>query len=121
MDEATGPFQRDQETMGQDEIREFILSELADIRMTDQNTLTQQIIAQGGDLEMKSDEACSITGSLEGKLGRELVGPEALDPTHLTSVNRLSAILHESMHQPPKKTTGKQQRGQEKKGDDQNH
>jgi hypothetical protein len=102
MDEAIDPLQPGRETMSQEQIREFVLSELADLRMVDRDTLEREIATQGGDLTMDSQEGLSITGGLEGKLGRGLAGPETLDPKVLISVNRLTSLLHESMQKPPK-------------------
>ncbi len=86
-----------------DDVRHFILEQLAEIRLVDASILKQEIAHNGGDLEIKSDEGTSITGGLEGVIGRELAGPEDIDPRHYTSVERLTHLLHESLQKPPKR------------------
>ena len=86
-----------------DDVRHFILEQLAEIRLVDASILEQEIAHNGGDLEIKSDEGTSITGGLEGVLGRELTGPEDIDPRYYTSVERLAQLLHESLQKPPKR------------------
>jgi hypothetical protein len=84
-------------------IRHFIITQLAEIRLVEASTIEQEIARNGGDLEIKSDEGTSITGGLEGTLGRELTGPEEISPRYYTSVERLTSILYQSMQKPPKR------------------
>jgi len=86
-----------------EDIRRYILEKLAEIRLVDVSDLEQEAAQNGGDLEIKSDEGTSITGGLEGILGREITGPEDIDPRHYTSLERLTKLHHVNLQKPPKK------------------
>jgi hypothetical protein len=93
-----------------DDIHRFIRHKLAEIRQMDANILEQEIVHNGGDLDIDSEEGAGIAYGLEGVVGRDLVEPQDLKPDNFTSIKRLSDLLHKNMQKSPKKNSQKRSR-----------
>ena len=69
----------------------------------DSDALEQQIVHNGEDLGMDSEEGAAIAYGLEGVIGRELIGQRDLKPENFTSVKRLSDLLYKNMQKQSRK------------------
>jgi hypothetical protein len=83
-----------------DDIRHFVLTELAKIQASTVPEIEQQIQGQGGDMEIDSPEGVSIAHGLEGHLGRDLVKASDLLPNNFNSIESLTKYLYESSQRP---------------------
>ena len=95
------------QTFSREDIRHFIIDNLADINCTDASTLEQEATQGGGDLDMDSEAGAAIAHKLEGIVGRDLVRARDLKPDNFKSVNRLTDLLYRNSQQPPRRTPHK--------------
>jgi acyl carrier protein len=76
----------------ENDIRRYIIEELAAIRATDIASIETEIASNAGDMEIDSVQAVSVLGGLEGRLHRQLPGIEDIDPKQLTSMRKLTEL-----------------------------
>jgi hypothetical protein len=89
------------------DIHHFICEKLAEIRLTSIDVLEQEMVSNGGDLDIDSEEGASVAYGLEGAIGRKLVGSQDIKRENFTSIKRLSDLLHRNMLKSLKKGTQK--------------
>lgn len=80
-----------------EDVHQFVINKLAEIRFVDANILEQEVIQNGGDLGMDSEEGAGIAYGLEGVVGRELIARNDLKPENFTSAKRLAELLYKNL------------------------
>ncbi len=90
-----------------EEVHRFIVDGLVGLRFVDTNTLEQEIVHNGGDLDIDSEEGAAIAHGLEGVVGRELVAQKDFKRENFTSVKRLADLLQRNLQKPVRKGSQK--------------
>ncbi|MDQ2901938.1 MAG: hypothetical protein M3Y81_00085 [Chloroflexota bacterium] len=82
----------------ENDIRRYIIEELAAVRATNIASIESEIASGGGDLEVDSLQAASVIGGLEGKLHCRLPGIEDLEPKQMITVRKLTELVTKKLH-----------------------
>jgi|SRR5450756_1068942 len=78
------------------DIRDWVVSGLAEVRGVDRSEVEQELNSTG-DIAMDSLEGIAIVAKIEGQVGRELPGTEDLAPDHYTSAESLTRLITEKL------------------------
>lgn len=80
------------------EIRDDVLSALAEVRAVAVPELLEEMGGISGQMEIDSREAEAVIAILETRYGRELAKVEDLEPEVLPSLASLSDLIHRRWH-----------------------
>lgn len=77
----------------QADIHKLFIEAVAQMRAVEVSEVEEEFSANGGDLEMDTQEAVPVTANVENVLGRTLQGIEDLKPGQPVTIRLLSSLI----------------------------
>jgi acyl carrier protein len=78
-------------------VRAQVVEALAEIRVCSVAEIEREMSEGDGNVVLDSIEGVALIAALETTLGRELPGPEDLEPQEYTSINSLTALIERKL------------------------
>lgn len=94
---SSDPSLRSSKILEQADIDRLLMEAVAQMRVTETSEIEKEFLANGGNLEMDTQEAVPVIANVENVLGCTLPGIEHLKPGQPVSLRTLSELIERSL------------------------